>query len=444
MHRRVVTHEAREALLLGLLLLVAQRLQPALAVARGVLRRRALRGVGHGGQDRAGIADETQGHVPVLADGLVVHVDLDDRRFLAQALAVAHAEVERGPDDQDHVGVVERVPPGEVEMVRVARGQRAASGTVHVRGDVEAADEVLRRVGPACGPHLAAEQHTRTLRVDEDLRQLVDVVRIARALGRRAVLAGLGEDRVLDRDLGIEDVAADLEERGAGSTRQRLTERHRAHVGDPLGRHDVRGELRDRLHDVDVREVLEGPHLVLVERALAADQQHRALSPERVRDSGDGVGRARAGGDDGAAGLAGHAGVSVGGVGRDLLVADVDDLDALVDAAVVDVDDVPAAEREDRVDPLRAESLGDQVATGDGLRLGLGGCCLLYHGARSGHLNAPSLSEMLFVSRSPYAPVPATSFQASVRSTSFARSRACSRTRRSARSASRASSASMM
>ena len=36
--------------------------------------------------------------------------------------------------------------------------------------------------------------------------------------------------------------------------------------------------------------------------------------------------RARAGGDDGAAGLAGHAGVAVGGVRRDLLVADVDDL----------------------------------------------------------------------------------------------------------------------
>ena len=50
------------------------------------------------------------------------------------------------------------------------------------------------------------------------------------------------------------------------------------------------------------------------------------------------------------AGLAGDARVAVGGVGRDLLVADVDDLDALVDAAVVDVDDVAAAEGEDDVD----------------------------------------------------------------------------------------------
>jgi len=44
-----------------------------------------------------------------------------------------------------------------------------------------------------------------------------------------------------------------------------------------------------------------------------------------------------------AARLAGHARIAVGGVRRDLLVAHVDDLDAFVDAAVIDVDDVAAA-----------------------------------------------------------------------------------------------------
>ena len=88
---------------------------------------------------------------------------------------------------------------------------------------------------------------------------------------------------------------------------------------------------------------------------------------QRVGDAGDGVGGARAGGDDGAAGPAGDARVAVGGVGRDLLVADVDDLDALVDAAVVDVDDVAAAEGEDRVDALGLQGLRDQVAAGDRL-----------------------------------------------------------------------------
>ena len=190
---------------------------------------------------------------------------------------------------------------------------------------------------------------------------------------RGAVVAGLGDDRVLERHLGVEDVAADLEERRARRAGHRLAEGHRAHVRHALGVYDARRELGDRRHDVDVRQVLERAHLVLVERSLAADQQHRALGAERVGDAGDRVGRARAGGDDGAAGPAGHARVAVRGVGRHLLVADVDDLDALVDAAVVDVDDVAAAEREDRVDPLGLQGLGDQVAARDRLGVGLAG-----------------------------------------------------------------------
>ena len=108
---------------------------------------------------------------------------------------------------------------------------------------------------------------------------------------------------------------------------------------------------------------------MLVESSLAADQEHRALSAQRIRDAGDRVGGARSGSDDRAAGPAGHARVSVRSVGRHLLVADVDDLDALVDATVVDVDDVAAAESEDRVDALCLQGLGHQVATRD--RFGL-------------------------------------------------------------------------
>ena len=75
------------------------------------------------------------------------------------------------------------------------------------------------------------------------------------------------------------------------------------------------------------------------------------------------------GGGHHAAELAGLARVAVGGVRGDLLVAHVDDADALVDAAVVDVDDVAAAEREDRVDALVLQRLGDQVAARDHARV---------------------------------------------------------------------------
>src|SRR3954468_1975194 len=116
--RRRVLHEPRQALLLQALLLGAERLEPALAL---LALAAALRGLGDLAEDRARVADEAEGDVAVLADGLVGHVDLDDRRLARQALAVAHPEVERGADDQDHVGVVERVAAGQVEVVRVAR-----------------------------------------------------------------------------------------------------------------------------------------------------------------------------------------------------------------------------------------------------------------------------------------------------------------------------------
>ncbi len=129
----------------------------------------------------------------------------------------------------------------------------------------------------------------------------------------------------------------------------------------------VAANLRDRRHHVDVREVLQRPHLVLAERALAADEQHRALRAERVGHAGDRVAGAGACGHDGAAGRAGDAGVAVGRVRGDLLVPHVDDGDALVHAAVVDVDDVAAAERVDRVHALGLQRLRHEVAAGDRL-----------------------------------------------------------------------------
>ncbi len=233
------------------------------------------------------------------------------------------------------------------------------------------AGELDRLLVPARRPHLGAEQDARALGVDEDLGEAVDVVGVADALRRCAVLARPRGITALSSGTLPSRMSRPISRyAGPGRAGHRLAEGHRDHVGDALGRHDVRGELRDRRHHVDVRQVLQGAHLVLVQGALAADQQERALGAQRVGDAGDGVGRARAGGDDGTAGLAGDARVGVGGVRGDLLVADVDDLDALVDAAVVDVDDVAAAEGVDDVDPLRLQGLRDQVAAGDHLGLG--------------------------------------------------------------------------
>jgi len=53
--------------------------------------------------------------------------------------------------------------------------------------------------------------------------------------------------------------------------------------------------------------------------------------------------------------LAGLSRVTVRGVSCDLFVAHVDDADPFIDAAIVNVDDVPAAQGEDRVDAFVLE-----------------------------------------------------------------------------------------
>src|SRR4029077_16496220 len=79
------------------------------------------------------------------------------------------------------------------------------------------------------------------------------------------------------------------------------------------------------------------------------------------------VGAAGTRGRHHAAELAGLAGVTIRRVRRYLLVAHIDDADALIDATVIDVDDVATAEREDGIDALVLQRPGDQMTAGDDL-----------------------------------------------------------------------------
>src|SRR6266536_192010 len=54
---------------------------------------------------------------------------------------------------------------------------------------------------------------------------------------------------------------------------------------------------------------------------------------------------------------------AIRGMRRDLLMAHVDDLDAFVQTAVVDVDDMAAAKRPDDINPFILERLGYQMPT---------------------------------------------------------------------------------
>ncbi len=159
-----------------------------------------------------------------------------------------------------------------------------------------------------------------------------------------------------------EDVGRDLHEDGAGPTSVGVAESHAQDLGDALGVVDRGGELGDRPHQADVVQLLQRAHVGLLQRPLTADDQHGHLGTPGVGHRGHRIGGARAGRDHGTAGKAGQSGPGVGGVSGGLLVAHVDDADVGIDAAIVNVDDVSAAEGKDRLDPLGLEGPGYQLA----------------------------------------------------------------------------------
>ncbi len=181
MDRARVRLEQRHQLL-GLLRLQRAQLLEPLATALVTLVDAPGGGIGDGLENGAGVADETEGHVAVLADGAVVQVDLHDGRVRAQALAVAHAEVEGRADDDDDIGLVEGVASRAVEVVRVARGQYAAARTVEVGRDVQHAHQFHGRLVPAAAPHLGPQENGGTLGRHQDVRQALDVGGIADGL----------------------------------------------------------------------------------------------------------------------------------------------------------------------------------------------------------------------------------------------------------------------
>ena len=265
----------------------------------------------------------------------------------------------------NHVRLVEGVAARPIESVRIARREDAAAGAVHVSGYVECAAKLHRRLVTAASPNLRAEQRGRSLSIDQEIGELFDVRRIADGFRRRAIGARLGDARALDRHLGVEHVARNFQIARSRRAIDRFAKRHGNHVGDALGMRHAGGEFRDRRHDIDVGQVLQRAHLVLAERALAADHEQRTFGAEGIGDPRHGVGRARSSRGHDTADFAALARIAVRRMCGDLLVAHVDDLDPLIETAVVNIDDMAAAQRPDHFDTLVLERLRDQVTTRD-------------------------------------------------------------------------------
>ncbi len=123
---------------------------------------------------------------------------------------------------------------------------------------------------------------------------------------------------------------------------------------DPLGH---------RPQQLELGRVLQRPHALQRQRVAPTEQDHGAVGVGRVGHAGDRIGHPGPGGHRGHPRPEGQPSVGVGGVGRGLLVTDVDDPDAPVLAPVEDRADVAARQGEQRVHPFVGEVVGDQPAS---------------------------------------------------------------------------------
>jgi hypothetical protein len=136
--------------------------------------------------------------------------------------------------------------------------------------------------------------------------------------------------------------------------------------GDLGGGARGRRELDERAHERDVVDLLQRALAPAEGGRAPAEDEHRRVVLLRGGDRAHAVGDPRPRGERAHARLARDLGPALGGERGSGLVADVDDVDALGAAAVVDREQVPAGEREQLRDAVGLQAPGDQPAAVQG------------------------------------------------------------------------------
>src|SRR5438132_2638360 len=175
---RLVGGELRRERRPLLLLEPAQLAEPA---ARQLgLPAGGARALGERPHGQPGVADDADVAATVLAELAAIEVDVDQLGGLVdvRAAPVADPEVERGAEDEHHVGALERVLARLQEPVRVLGVERAARLAVHVDRHAEGAHELRVRLAPARPEELAPDQADRTLRPAQEAEGALHVTRV--------------------------------------------------------------------------------------------------------------------------------------------------------------------------------------------------------------------------------------------------------------------------
>ena len=155
-------------------------------------------------------------------------------------------------------------------------------------------------------------------------------------------------------------VQREVQEDGARVRRERRGDRLIDQVLDLARGVGRRGQLHERAHERNVIDLLQRALPPAEGRRATTEHQHRRVVLVRRAERAHPVGHPGTGGQRTHAELARDLRPALGGERGGLLVADVDDLDALLAAAVVDREQVPAREREQLADAVGAQALGDQ------------------------------------------------------------------------------------
>ena len=247
-------------------------------------------------------------------------------------------------------------------------------------GAIEEADKLGR--GSARSPPRHDE---RTLGAPQRLDRLGDRRRVRRDTPRTPRPHPLLEHEAVGH-VGAQDVGWDLEIDGAWlahvaeGAADRLVELSDHLVGDAQSA----GSARHRPQNVDVRDVLQRPHVDLRARRAAADQQHWRAGQRSVGDGRHRVRHARPGRDHGDAERACQLRVRVCHVHGRTFVAHVDDADTEPAHVIPDRLYVAALKAEHPVDAARLQEPGDQRRDGarsrPEVRCGAGLVC---HGSSS-------------------------------------------------------------
>ena len=235
-------------------------------------------------------------------------------------------------------------------------GQRSASHAVHERGHARMLDESLHRVLGLGPVHVAARnQHgpfgRRDQSRDSSDRISVDFRAAPNAVDGRNIHGARSERVERDVDEGRPSVR-----RARGTTRgvdlghDRLGRRRRGHA------------FGDRSDDRNVVELLQRPRTPTKLRSPPGEHHHRRTVHPRRGHRADAVGNARPGGDRRATELPGDLGPALGREHRGLFVAGVDQAQAGLHRAVVEHEQMPAREREHRVDAVRTQDLDREPA----------------------------------------------------------------------------------